>query len=317
MTEQIPILNLPPVFTSGGGTVVEENELDTGYVASAIDPDGDELIFAITGGEDQALFTLDGGALNFISAPDYELPSDADGDNEYLIKLSATDSNDSTASISLSIKVADDPEIPPNIVIFHIDDFAINEANFALSQSRQYTPTIDRLAEEGVIFNNYHVVTPVCGPSRYSLLTGNYASRSAAPEFLDTTEDQGMAVVRVHNTQITEEELTMPEVFQALGYVTGFTGKDHVAYRNNAISVPVDADPSDVEVQALLLSQQEAHHQDVEKIGFDYVASHYPRNPNEGLTALDAHNMEWITSGGVSFIEQYYQQPFFCIFLPR
>jgi hypothetical protein len=51
-----------------------------GRALSATDPDGNPLTYAIAGGDDRALFTVDAstGALRFLAAPDFEAPRDAD-----------------------------------------------------------------------------------------------------------------------------------------------------------------------------------------------------------------------------------------------
>jgi Ca2+-binding RTX toxin-like protein len=89
-------LNEAPRITSGGGsgaTVgVDENEA-TVTTVTAHDPEGQPLSFAISGGADAARFAIDPatGALSFLTAPDFEAPSDADGDNVYDVEVTASD----------------------------------------------------------------------------------------------------------------------------------------------------------------------------------------------------------------------------------
>ncbi len=91
-------VNDAPVFTSGDALDVAEN---TTLVATitAEDVDGDALQYAIAGGADAALFTIDttSGALAFLSAPDFEAPTDADGDNAYEVTVSVTDGEEVVA----------------------------------------------------------------------------------------------------------------------------------------------------------------------------------------------------------------------------
>lgn len=56
-------------------------------------PSGSELSYAIIGGADSALFEIDPvtGALRFVAAPDFEAPSDADGDNRYEVEVEVSD----------------------------------------------------------------------------------------------------------------------------------------------------------------------------------------------------------------------------------
>ncbi|NIJ19346.1 Ca2+-binding RTX toxin-like protein [Sphingomonas naasensis] len=80
-------------ITSGGGAIgVAENGVAVTTV-TASDLDGDTPVFAIAGGADAALFSIDAatGALAFVAAPDFEAPGDADGDNVYDVVVSAGD----------------------------------------------------------------------------------------------------------------------------------------------------------------------------------------------------------------------------------
>ena len=71
---------------------VESGRAEVG-IASASDADNNPLVYSISGGEDGELFDLDpsSGLLQFISAPNYFQPQDADGDNRYQLELSVSD----------------------------------------------------------------------------------------------------------------------------------------------------------------------------------------------------------------------------------
>lgn len=79
-------------FTSPDRVAAVENGLAAGVV-TANDLDGDRVAYAIAGGADAALFSIDPstGALTFVGAQDFEAPADADGDNIYQVSVSATD----------------------------------------------------------------------------------------------------------------------------------------------------------------------------------------------------------------------------------
>ncbi|HLL30849.1 MAG TPA: cadherin, partial [Allosphingosinicella sp.] len=94
---QVGNVNEAPVITSNGGgsgaflTVAENGTAVT--LVRAVDPDETAATYSIVGGADAARFTIDPqtGALQFIAAPDFEMPADADGDNVYAVIVRAGD----------------------------------------------------------------------------------------------------------------------------------------------------------------------------------------------------------------------------------
>ena len=85
-----------PVFTSDATARVAENQT-VAYEAQATDADSDPLSYSLSG-TDAALFTIDPatGVVSFITAPDFENPGDAGGDNVYDITVTASDGTNST-----------------------------------------------------------------------------------------------------------------------------------------------------------------------------------------------------------------------------
>ena len=95
-------------FTSPAEFSVEENLVDVGTVAAA-DPDTvGETQYALVDEADGSKFTIDSasGELSFEAAPDFETPGDADGDNIYKVKVSAT-ADDKTAFQEIKVTVTD------------------------------------------------------------------------------------------------------------------------------------------------------------------------------------------------------------------
>lgn len=86
------------------------------------------------------------------------------------------------------------------------------------------TPFIDQLAEEGVRFNHAYCNSPLCAPSRASLLTGTYPHTTTAINHQPDRRNPG--VTRFPG--VREDLLTMGEVFRQAGYRTGAIGKMHV-----------------------------------------------------------------------------------------
>ncbi|MBC7452372.1 MAG: cadherin domain-containing protein, partial [Massilia sp.] len=90
-----------------------ENQVGVATVAAS-DIDGDTPTFAITGGADQAKFAINGatGVLTFIASPNFEAPTDSDGNNTYLVNVTASDGKGSTASQAITVTVTNVNEAP-------------------------------------------------------------------------------------------------------------------------------------------------------------------------------------------------------------
>jgi len=106
---EVTIDNTAPVFAAGGTGAVNVAE-NTRAVMTLGVTDASPLRFAITGGADQALFDLDAasGALSFKVAPDFEgATKSADGDNDYLVTVTASDLAGLTATQDITVSVTD------------------------------------------------------------------------------------------------------------------------------------------------------------------------------------------------------------------
>ncbi len=100
----------------------------------------------------------------------------------------------------------------PN-VLFIFPDQMRAQAMGCMGNPDVRTPHIDRLASQGVLFENTLANSPVCCPARAVMLTGKYAHRN------------GMIA---NDLRLRESEVTVAEVFQRAGYRTGFIGKWHL-----------------------------------------------------------------------------------------
>ncbi|MCR9130676.1 MAG: cadherin repeat domain-containing protein [Alphaproteobacteria bacterium] len=104
-----------PVFTSAASTNVDENTSGPIHTFTATDGDGQVPTFSITGGADAAAFNINPvtGALEFMAAPDFEAPGDADADNVYEVTVTADDGNGRTTDQTFTVAVQDVNDVAP------------------------------------------------------------------------------------------------------------------------------------------------------------------------------------------------------------
>ena len=99
----------------------EENATSTVATYTAVDPEGAEIIWSL-GGDDAALFSIEGGALAFRSAPDFEMAADMDGDNVYQVTVEAGDgTNMDTQDVTVTVTDVDDLVIVGDALVARYD----------------------------------------------------------------------------------------------------------------------------------------------------------------------------------------------------
>ncbi|OED44002.1 hypothetical protein AB833_02645 [Chromatiales bacterium (ex Bugula neritina AB1)] len=106
-------------------------------------------------------------------------------------------------------------ELKPNVVFIFLDDAAQDEIN--VEAVREYFPSIAKyLLDDGTYFENFHVVAPICGPSRASLFRGQYPHNTGVHY-----NEFGWDVF--YNSGYTDDEIGM--WMRKSGYHTALVGK--------------------------------------------------------------------------------------------
>jgi len=197
-----------------------------------------------------------------------------------LIVLSGCDQNTRT-----SVK-------QPNIVFILVDDLGIHQLGCYGSIFYE-TPSIDKLALEGMKFNNAYAASTVCSPTRASIMTGKYPARLHLTDYIPGKEPQNTLLsVPDWTKQLLLDEITIAEHLKTAGYATGHFGKWHLNKDKN-YEAGRPGDPG---------SQ-----------GFDDVlCTHKPGAGPAGPFENDWHHVREITERALSFIENNLENPFFC-----
>ena len=120
ITGTVPSATTPPVITGPTGgpgaatSTVTMNENISAVTTFSADK---AVAWSVNGGLDQSKFTINTftGALSFISAPDFENPTDSNGDNIYVVIVRATDTNGNVSSQTLTVTITNVVELPPVI----------------------------------------------------------------------------------------------------------------------------------------------------------------------------------------------------------
>lgn len=114
-------------------------------------------------------------------------------------------------------------ERPPNFIIIFCDDLGYGDLG-CFGSTKNRTPNIDRLAANGRRFTSFYSSSPVCTPSRASLMTGCYARRVGMHE--DFTGH--WVLIPRSRRGLNPDELTLAEALKAKGYATACIGKWHL-----------------------------------------------------------------------------------------
>jgi arylsulfatase A-like enzyme len=129
-----------------------------------------------------------------------------------------------------SLRAAD----KPNIVVVFIDD--MGWADFScFGNTDAKTPNVDRMAAEGMAFEQFYVNSPICSPSRVAISTGQYPQRWKITSYLNTrrsNDQRGMA------QWLDPKAPMLARSLKEAGYATGHFGKWHMGGQRDVDDAP-------------------------------------------------------------------------------
>ena len=194
---------------------------------------------------------------------------------------------------------AKDPR--PNFLFIVVDDLGYMDIGANHPGTFYETPHIDRLASEGMRFTDGYAASPVCSPTRASILTGKYPTRTGITDYIqpeggNRPENWRRATRLIpasFRDRLELEEVTVAEVLKQAGYATFFAGKWHLG--------PEGSWPED---QGF----------DINKGGYDRGGPKSYFSPYDNPRLEDGPEGEYLperlASETVSFLENHQSKPF-------
>lgn len=173
---------------------------------------------------------------------------------------------------------------PPNIVVILADDLGC--CDLAMYDGWVDTPRIEKMAKQGMRFNDFHTNSSVCSPTRAAFLTGRYQQRAGIVDVIVGSREPEHGIL--------PSVPTLPRVFKDNGYATALFGKWHCGYQDEYNPI---------------------HHGFDEFVGFLNGATDYHNHGawRIGLEKQNVHGYSThiITERSVDFIKRNKDNPFF------
>ena len=122
----------------------------------------------------------------------------------------------------------------PNVILVFIDDMGWADLSCFGNRDAE-TPHIDRLASEGIAFEQFYVNSPICSPSRVAISTGQYPQRWRITSYLarrQANQRRGIA------HWLDPKAPLLARTLQRAGYATGHFGKWHMGGQRDVANAP-------------------------------------------------------------------------------
>jgi len=139
------------------------------------------------------------------------------------------------AGISLNAKSHQSGVSKPNIILVFIDDMGWGDFS-CFGNTEAETPHIDRLASEGIAFEQFYVNSPICSPSRVAISTGQYPQRWGITSYLNNRKSNAERGIR---DWLDLEAPMLAGILHEAGYATGHFGKWHMGGQRDVHEAPL------------------------------------------------------------------------------
>lgn len=213
-------------------------------------------------------------------------------------------------SVLCAVADANDRPAKPNIVLILVDDLGWQDVKcYDIDEpSPMETPNIDGLAKQGVKFWQAYSPAPTCAPTRCAILSGIHPARAQKTHVVG-----GQPPVPHHKTawsmmspwysgRMPEDTFTLARALKSAGYVTGHSGKWHIAINHSAFPQPKDVGFDWTRADLGTSRKMSPHRQ----TGFSTRAKDDPhRLDDEGFPR------DQTTEDAVTFVREHKDEPFF------
>ena len=143
--------------------------------------------------------------------------------------MNITAKNGIALSLFSTVLVGNAQEVKqPNVVFILVDDMGWRDLGCFGSDFYQ-SPHIDKLAQDGVLFDNAYAACTVSSPTRASIMTGKYPAKLHLTDWIEGhKKPKAKLQIPDWTMYLPLKEITMAEVFKSNGYATGHFGKWHL-----------------------------------------------------------------------------------------
>jgi choline-sulfatase len=234
---------------------------------------------------------------------------------------------------------------PRGIIVLQADDLHFDErwtpaVHFADGEVPLQVdlPHLNRLRRNGIQLLRAYASSPMCGTSRYTTITGRYASRAASSRVYNHRENNNndISYVKILTTKLADYDNTdedtgvddgldcsrhnLAQVLRRHGYRTGVVGKWHLGVTTDSDSTTSTSSTTSSTTTTTSSYNYEAVQADIKTCGFDTAEAIYHENLSGDWTNNGAftHNMEHLTIKAIEFMDDAVaaDQDFFLYFNP-